>query len=111
VKSGKAKYVAVFHHSRLTSLPDVQTVRESLPGFPLSPIWGAYFGPAGLPGPIVKRFHDEVSKAMAAPDAGALFENAGLVPGDPRPEHLSAKMKEDIAAVARFVKAAGIQPE
>ena len=111
VKSGKAKYVAVFHRSRLTSLPDVPTVRESLPGFPLVPIWGAYFGPAGLPRPIVQRFHDEVSKAMTAPDVSALFEKAGLVPGDPRPEHLAAKMKEDIASVARFVKAAGIQPE
>ena len=111
VKSGKAKYVAVFHHSRLKSLPDVPTVRESLPGFPLLPIWGAYFGPAGLPRPIMQRFHDEISKAMTAPDVSALFEKAGLVPGDPRPEHLSAKMKEDIASVARFVKAAGIQPE
>jgi tripartite-type tricarboxylate transporter receptor subunit TctC len=103
--------VAVFHHSRLKFLPDVPTVRESLPGFPLIPIWGGYFGPAGLPAPIVQRFHDEVSKAMAAPDVSALYEKAGLVPGDPRPEHLSAKMKEDIASVARFVKAAGIQPE
>ena len=111
VKSGKAKHVAVFHHSRLKSLPDVPTVRESLPGFPLLPIWGGYFGPAGLPATIVQRFHDEVSKAMTTPDVSALFEKAGLVPGDPRPEHLSAKMKEDIAAVARFVKAAGIQPE
>ena len=83
----------------------------ALPGFPLLPIWGGYFAPAGLPAPIVQRFHDEVSKAMAAPEVSALFEKAGLVPGAPRPEHLSAKMKEDIAAVARFVKAAGIQPE
>lgn len=111
VRSGKAKYVAVFHHSRLKSMPDVPTVRETLPGFPLIPIWGGYFGPAGLPSPIVQRFHDEVSKAMATPDVVALFEKAGLVPGDPRPEHLAAKMKEDIASVARFVKAAGIQPE
>ena len=111
VKSGKAKYVAVFHHSRLKSLPDVPTVRETLPGFPLLPIWGGYFGPTGLPAPTVQRIHDEISKTMAAPDVSALFEKAGLLPGDPRPEHLSAKMKEDIAAVARFVKAAGIQPE
>lgn len=111
VRSGKAKYVAVFHHSRLKSMPDVPTVRETLPGFPLIPIWGGYFGPAGLPQPTVQRFHDEVSKAMATPDVVALFEKAGLVPGDPRPEHLAAKMKEDIASVARFVKAAGIQPE
>lgn len=111
VSSGKAKYVAVFHHSRLKSLPDVPTVRESLPGFPLIPIWGGYFGPAGLPAALVQRFHDEVSKAMATADVIALFEKAGLVPGDPRPEHLAAKVKEDIASVARFVKAAGIQPE
>ena len=111
VRSGKAKYVAVFHHSRLKTLPDVPTVRESLPGFPLLPIWGGYFGPAGLPSAIVQRFHDEVSKAMATPDVNAMFEKSGLVQGDPRPEHLAAKMKDDIAAVARFVKAAGIQPE
>ena len=111
VKSGKAKYVAVIHHSRLTSLPAVPTVRETLPGFPQLPIWGAYFGPAGLPRPIVQRFHDEVSKAMTASDVSALFDNAGLVQGAPGPEQLFAKMKEDIAAVARFVKAAGIQPE
>jgi tripartite-type tricarboxylate transporter receptor subunit TctC len=111
VKSGKAKYLAVLHHSRFAPLPDVPTVRESLPDFPLLPIWGAFFGPAGLPRPIVQRFHDEVSKVMTAADVRTLLERGGLVAGDPRPEHLSAKMKDDIAAVAAFVKAAGIQPE
>ncbi|MFM9968295.1 MAG: Bug family tripartite tricarboxylate transporter substrate binding protein [Burkholderiales bacterium] len=111
VKAGKAKHVAVFHQSRLKSSPDVPTVRETLPGFPQLPIWGGYYGPAGLPRVIMQRFHDEVSKAMATPDVSALFDNAGLVQGEARPEQLVAKMKEDIAALARFVKAAGIQPE
>jgi tripartite-type tricarboxylate transporter receptor subunit TctC len=111
VKSGKAKFVAVFHHSRFASLPEVPAVRETLPGFPLVPIWGGYFGPAGLPRPIVQRLHDEVSKALAAADVRTLLERGGLVAGEPRPEHLAGKMKDDIAAVASFVKAAGIQPE
>jgi tripartite-type tricarboxylate transporter receptor subunit TctC len=111
VKSGKAKYLAVVHHSRFSPLPDVPTVRETLPGFPELPIWGAYFGPAGLPRPIMQRFHDEISKAITTTDVRALLERGGLVPGDPRPEHLASKMKQDVAAVATFVKAAGIQPE
>jgi tripartite-type tricarboxylate transporter receptor subunit TctC len=111
VASGKAKYLAVIHHSRFSELPDVPTVKESLPGFPELPIWGAYFGPANLPRPIVQRFHDEISKAMTAPDVRALLQRGGLLAGDPRPEHLAAKMKQDIAAVTTFVKSAGIQPE
>jgi tripartite-type tricarboxylate transporter receptor subunit TctC len=111
VESGKAKYVAVIHNSRYALLPDVPTVRETLPGFPQVPIWGAYLGPAGLPQPIVQRLHGEISKAMAAPDVRALIERGGLVPGEQGPEQLATKMKDDIAAIAKFVKAAGIRPE
>ena len=45
-----------------------------LPGFDLS-AWYGIVGPAGLPEPIVRRLHDEIRKAMAAPDIGKRLEH------------------------------------
>ena len=48
VKSGKLKALAVIGASRTSSLPDVPTVSETLPGFDVSN-WIGLFSPAGTP--------------------------------------------------------------
>jgi tripartite-type tricarboxylate transporter receptor subunit TctC len=111
VDGGKAKFVATLNDARIAALPNVPAVREVLPGFQSPPLWGAYFGPAGLPQPLVQRLHGEISKAIASPDVRAVMEKAGLNPAGGGPEHLAAMMKSDVERLAKIVKAAGISPE
>jgi tripartite-type tricarboxylate transporter receptor subunit TctC len=111
VEGGKAKYVATLNDARIPALPNVPAVRETLPGFQSPPLWGAYFGPAGLPQPMVQRLHAEISRAIASSDVRGVMEKAGLNPAGGGPEHVAAMMKSDVERLAKIVKAAGIVPE
>ena len=79
VKAGRLRALGVGSLQRSAVMPDVPTVRESLPGFPLLPIWGGYFGPAGMPAPILSRWNAEMVKALTAPDVTGKLEDAGMI--------------------------------
>ena len=72
--------------NRLSIAPDIPAIAETLPGFDLS-AWYGIVGPAGLPEPIVRRLHDEVRKAMAAPDIGRRLNTEGAVHWDVSPRN------------------------
>src|SRR4051812_34808258 len=79
-KAGKIKYVAVLQNARYTGLPNVPTVKETLPNFNRPDSWLGFFGPAGLPAPVLGRLNGEIVKAVAAPDVREKFDRDGLTP-------------------------------
>jgi tripartite-type tricarboxylate transporter receptor subunit TctC len=111
VKSGKAHYLAVMNDKRFPGAPDVPTIRESVPGFVSPPLWSGFFGPAGLPRPIVDRLHADFVKAFNLPEVRARLEAGGLLYVGSTPEELASAVKRDIATVADIVKRAKIDPE
>jgi len=62
-KSGMLRVVAVTSANRATSLPNVPTVGESIPGYEFYS-WYGLWGPAKLPGAITQRLNAEVNKAL-----------------------------------------------
>ncbi|MFM9972575.1 MAG: Bug family tripartite tricarboxylate transporter substrate binding protein [Burkholderiales bacterium] len=111
VESGKAKNIALLNSGRFTALSGLPTVSDVIPGFQSPPLWGGYFGPAGLPPAIVLRLNGEINKALAQADLRTLMERGGLAPAGGTPEQLAAMMKADVERLQRIVKAAGIVPE
>ncbi|SDH68798.1 tripartite tricarboxylate transporter substrate binding protein [Variovorax sp. OV700] len=63
-KSGMLRVVAVTSAARATSLPNVPTVGESIPGYEFYS-WYGLWGPAKLPPAITQRLNAEVNKALA----------------------------------------------
>ena len=86
VKGGKLRGVAVTGDSRSRAMPDVPALAEQgLPGFSAL-AWWAIFAPAGVPHPIMDKFHAELVKAFNLPDVRKLLtETLGidLVVGPP----------------------------
>ncbi len=86
VKGGKLRAVAVTGDNRSRALPDVPALAEQgLPGFSAL-AWWAIFGPAGVPKPILDKFHAELVRAFDLPDVRTLLtESLGidLVVGPP----------------------------
>ncbi len=111
MNSGKIRILAVNNARRYSVIPDVPTVSEQLPGYEAPPTWMAYFGPAGLPEPIVRRLNAEIARAMNSPDVRAKALEIGFVPGASTPEDVTAMIKHDLAAVGKLVTSAGIKPE
>lgn len=62
-KSGMLRVVAVTSANRATSLPNVPTVGESIPGYEFYS-WYGLWGPARLPAAITQRLNAEVNKAL-----------------------------------------------
>jgi tripartite-type tricarboxylate transporter receptor subunit TctC len=111
VKSGKLRLLAVMEERRYPAAPDVPTVREIFPAFENPPTWVGFFGPAGLPQPISRRLHEEMVRAVTAPDLAPKFEDIGFSVTTDAPGEFSAVIRRDIELVGRMVKAAGVQPE
>ena len=63
-KRGMLRVVAVTSAARATSLPNVPTVGESIPGYEFYS-WYGLWGPAKLPPAITQRLNAEVNKALA----------------------------------------------
>jgi tripartite-type tricarboxylate transporter receptor subunit TctC len=63
-KSGMLRVVAVTSAARATSLPNVPTVGESIPGYEFYS-WYGLWGPAKLPAAITQRLNVEVNKVLA----------------------------------------------
>lgn len=86
VNGGKLRAVAVTGDKRSRAMPDVPALAEQgLPGFSAL-AWWAIFAPAGVPKPIMDKFHAELVKAFNLPDVRKLLnEQLGidLVVGPP----------------------------
>ena len=61
--SGKLRPIVQTGEKRVTALPDVPTVAESVAGLTAYTWWGV-FAPAGTPKPIVERFNKELAAAI-----------------------------------------------
>jgi tripartite-type tricarboxylate transporter receptor subunit TctC len=109
VKAGKLKVIAVVDDKRYSGMPDVATIAESVSGFRKPATWNGFFGPAGLPVPLLARLNAEIVKALTAPDVRPKFEGSEILAGSP--DQFAALVKSEIESFARIVKAVGIQPE
>lgn len=77
-RSGKLYPIAVTSRNRSSIFPDVPTMQEAgLIGFEDSTFNGL-LAPAGTPGEIVKRLHDEVAKILADPLLVKQFAEKGV---------------------------------
>jgi len=109
--SGKIKILAVNGAKRYHVIPNVPTLSEQLPGYEPPSTWGGYFGPAGMPRPIVARLHDEIVRILNSPEVRAKAEDIGFPVATSTPDELLATIRRDIEYTAKIVKAVGIRPE
>lgn len=111
IKSGKLRALAVTGAQRSPAAPDVPTIAES--GFPKfeATAWYGVLAPAGTPGPVISRLHDEIVRALKMPDVRERLENVGFELVGGTPEALGAYIRSEIRKWAPVVKASGARPE
>ena len=112
VASGKLKALAYVNvRPPVGADASVPVVRDVVPGFESPPYWQGYFGPAGMPQPVLRRLNSEFVKALIAPDIRPKFEALNNQVVANSPEEFTAMLYADLERVGRIVKAAGIKPE
>lgn len=110
-KAGRVRAIAFTGEKRLSSIPDVPTISETLPGFVFDSGWHAVFAPKGTPTPIVLKVQQAIHKALQVPHVHKHFIDNGYQPdGDP-PDVWARKFRKDVKRFAEAAKAAGIEPQ
>jgi len=110
VRAGKLRALAVTTPSRLSSLPDVPTVGEFLPGFTTTG-WYGLGAPKNTPPEIVDRLNRTINGALADPRFKEQLAGLGVNPLPMTPAELGKLIAADIDRWAKVVKFAGIKAE
>ena len=111
IKSGKVRVLAVTSANRYKVIPDVPTVAEVIPGFQGLLGWMGYFGPAGLPQPLVQRLYGEISKALDDASLKEKLEAMGFIVDVQPPAVLGEIVRRDLAVAGKLAQRAGLKPE
>ncbi|MGA8513475.1 MAG: tripartite tricarboxylate transporter substrate-binding protein, partial [Burkholderiaceae bacterium] len=111
IRAGKFRPLAVTGAKRHPNFPDVPTLAElGYKGFD-GMQWYGIFGPAKLPADIVKRLHDELQKAIAAPDLKQRLSAEAVELMPMSTEQFAAFVAADLARYQRVVKERKIEIE
>lgn len=111
IKADKLKGLLVTSGSRLTSLPQVPTSRESdLREFTIDS-WFALYAPAGTPSEIVNQINAEIVKILAMPEIRKKAEDAGTMVDHMNPSQLADYTKKELDYWGRVIQSAKITAE
>ncbi len=106
VQAGRLRPLAVTTARRSSTLPDIPTVAETLPGFEVA-LWNAIVGPAGMPPAAVARISHEVNQALGMPAMRAKLAEQGSEPAPNTPAEFAAFIRADIPKWAEIVRVSG----
>src|SRR5688500_9114489 len=108
IKSGALRALAVTAGKRFPGLPDVPTVIDAgVPGYDVAS-WNAMAAPAKTPRAVIERVHEQLSKALAAPDVQKRFAELGVEPRTSSPEALREFFVSEARRWSQVVEAAKI---
>ena len=77
INAGRLKAIAVMSPQRVTSLPNVQSVAESIPGFNVD-LWFGLWAVANTPDPVIERIYAATLKILDDPDTRKRLTDTGM---------------------------------
>ncbi|HKU71587.1 MAG TPA: tripartite tricarboxylate transporter substrate binding protein [Burkholderiales bacterium] len=110
IQSGRLRAIAVCGAKRATSLPNVPTVAETVPGFESSG-WYALLGPAGMPREVTLRVQEGYAKALRTPEVTRRLAEMGVDVNAGSPEELAKLMPLEIKKWGDLVRMSGAKAE
>jgi tripartite-type tricarboxylate transporter receptor subunit TctC len=109
IAAGRIRALATGHPKRLSSMPDMPTVAESVPGFS-NDGWYGIVAPAGTPAPIINKLNAEMKRALANAEFSKHVESIGMLPAaGGTPKELREWTRSELARWTKVVRDAGIQ--
>lgn len=96
IKAGKLKAIAVATEKRSPALPELPTLKEAGIENVFADAWMGFVVPARTPDAIVGRLHDEISRALADPEARARLAAQYMDVVANTPGEFRAAMKGDV---------------
>jgi tripartite-type tricarboxylate transporter receptor subunit TctC len=108
-RDNKIKILGLTGGKRLSIVPNIPTVGETLPGFDLG-IWQSVVAPAGTPKEIVDRLYGSLAKVMANDEVKQKLLAVGIEPTISKsPEEFGAFIKSQAETREKVIKAVGMK--
>jgi len=108
-KAGQLRVIGVTSKTRLSSLPDVPAVGETVPGYEFYS-WYGLWGPAKLPPEVVSKLNTEVNKALAGDMRDKLASQGVLVSGGSVADFVQFQ-QDDMAKSQKIITEGNIRAE
>jgi tripartite-type tricarboxylate transporter receptor subunit TctC len=106
---GKVRIIAAAGNSRAPTRPELPTISEAgVPGFSTS-AWFGLFGPAAMPGSVVKKIHADVDAVLDAKATQEFFREHSLNRVDLSAEGMRQLMERDAAHWGKLIKSLGVK--
>jgi tripartite-type tricarboxylate transporter receptor subunit TctC len=110
IKQRQLRALGVTSPRRLSVLPDVPAVAETVPGYEAGS-WYAVMVPAGTPRNLIEHLNRQSAKAVNSPDVQSKLVAAGVDPETLTPEQLGVKIRTETERWGKVVKAAGVKQQ
>ena len=110
IKSGKLRAVAITSAKRHSSMPDIPTVGETVPGYRAEAFQGMVT-PAGVPAGIVNKLATEVARIVKLPEMIQRFQLDGAEAVGSTPTEFAAFLQAEMQRWSKVIRDAGIKPE
>jgi tripartite-type tricarboxylate transporter receptor subunit TctC len=110
VKAGQLKLIAVGTGARMSVMPNVPTIAETLPGFSSS-AWFGVVGPPKMPQRIAAKISADIAEAIKQPDVRKRFADLSAEPVGSDPVRTAKFMHEEVERWNKVIKAAKVKLE
>lgn len=109
IKDGRMLALAVNSPQRSPVLPDVPTLGETLSEFKKPESSSGMLAPAKTPPAILNKIGREIARVLALPDIRERLLAIGLTPAPTTPDEFDRILREQIAALTKLAKDAGLR--
>jgi tripartite-type tricarboxylate transporter receptor subunit TctC len=110
VRSGQLRLIAVGTEQRMSTLPDVPTIAETLPGF-ASSAWFAVVAPPRTPAEIVAKVNADIAEAVRDADVRKRLADLSADPVGGTLAETAAFMRAEVERWNNVIKAANVKLE
>lgn len=108
IRSGKLKALAVGGAKRVTELPEVPALAETMPGF-VSTAWFAMVSTPGTPSMMAYKLSAAIVDALSQPEMVKKLKDLGVDPVGGSPSQTSAFFKEEADRWSKVIREANIK--
>ena len=110
VKGGQLKLIAVGTETRMSALPDVPTIAETLPGF-ASSAWYGVVAPPKTPASVVARINADIAAAVKDETVRQRLADLSAEPVGGTQAETAAFMRAEVERWNKVIKAANVKLE
>jgi len=110
VRTGKIKALAVASAKRISALPDVPTMAETLPGFE-SVAWFGVVAPPKTPPAIAEKLSAAIAEALKTPEMKKHLVELSAEPVGNTPTEMAAYMRQDAERWRNVIRTANVKAE